>query len=270
LADPETPAEHNETFKELSPQDEDLEDVVKRILALRERGLKGSMVAADFLWRRLAPLQRRSHPAWAFAGAGDKTRLWPGVDYNLMPDQHGRLMRELFVPTAVGVLPPTVFPLCNNNRRAAILSAMPRCDAQGVRSTDEERPSPGSQSPRGSVPSRGGDSSRASGGCDDEQGVAGEETEDSIPADFRRTSTGFVFTGPTAEETDEDSEDEDEGPLLRRRPRGPAQVQVGPGDKGPTETPPPPAKPAQTKADQVSGVKRKFWGSLSDDDEEEE
>lgn len=180
--DSKTAAEHNDTFKELSPQDEDLEDAIKRIKALRERGLMGNMVATDFLWQRLAPLQQRSHPAWAYTGAADKTRLWPGLDYNLTPDQHGRLMRELFVPHTVGVLPPTVFPLCNNNRCASILAVMPKCDAQGVLSTEGEHPSPGDGSPRGSVPSRGGDSSRGSRDDDDddsnaeEGGIRGEET----------------------------------------------------------------------------------------------
>lgn len=92
----------------------------------------GNMVSMDFLWQQLALLQQRSHPAWAYAGPVDKTRLWPRLDYNLKPDQHGKLMREIFVPNTDGTLPGTVFPLCNNNnRRDTILVTMPRCDTQG-------------------------------------------------------------------------------------------------------------------------------------------
>lgn len=92
LADPEMVAVHDNTFKELSPQDVEMEDIVKRIKALQERSLMGHMVAADYLWWRLAPLQQRSHPAWAYTGVVDRTRLWPGLDYNLRPNQHGQMM----------------------------------------------------------------------------------------------------------------------------------------------------------------------------------
>ena len=47
-------------------------------------------------------------------------------------------MREIFIPNTDGVLPTTVFPLCNNNQRGAILASMPRCDAQGIVGVEEE------------------------------------------------------------------------------------------------------------------------------------
>lgn len=75
---------------------------------------------------------------WAYVRAVDRTRLWPRLDYNLRPDKHEWLKRELFIPHADAVLPAIVFPLCNNNRRSAILAAMPRCDAQGVMGTEED------------------------------------------------------------------------------------------------------------------------------------
>ena len=105
---------------------------VERIQLLREFGLTGNMVAADFLWRRLAPLQRRSHPAWAYEGPADPTRLWPGMEYNLFLEQHEELMRQLFGPGAAEGLPEKVIPLCRNSKRACLLELMPACNARGV------------------------------------------------------------------------------------------------------------------------------------------
>lgn len=82
-----------------------------------------------------------------YAGAADRTRLWPWLDYNLRPDQHGRQMREFIIPHVDGVLPAMVFSLCNNNWCTTILVAMPRCNVQGVAGTEEENLSPGANRP---------------------------------------------------------------------------------------------------------------------------
>ena len=121
-----------DSWKDLDPRDKDLRLAVARIQALRSRGLTSNMVAADFLWRRLAPLQRRSHPAWAFEGPSDRTRLWPGARYNLSVAQHGELMRQLFGPIAAEELPAGVVPLCVNSKRDCLLELMPACNARGV------------------------------------------------------------------------------------------------------------------------------------------
>ena len=42
---------------------------------LREEGLTGQMVAADFVTRRIAPLQAHSEPMWMYAGPSDAMRL---------------------------------------------------------------------------------------------------------------------------------------------------------------------------------------------------
>ena len=42
---------------------------------LREEGLTGQMVVADFVTRRIAPLQAHSVPMWMYSGPNDKMRL---------------------------------------------------------------------------------------------------------------------------------------------------------------------------------------------------
>lgn len=132
------------------------------------------------------------------------------MDYNLKPDQHRWLMRELFVPHTVGVLPTMVFPLCNNNQCTAILAVMPRCDAQGVVGVEGDNPSPGDGSPRG------GDSSWGSREDDD----------------------------------DDDNNDEEEELLVQCQARGPPNARAEPEEveqeEPRQETPAPLAKPAPT------------------------
>lgn len=49
--------------------------ICAKIKALREAGLTDTDVARHFIGRRVAPLQRRSHPVWMYIGFGDRTRL---------------------------------------------------------------------------------------------------------------------------------------------------------------------------------------------------
>jgi hypothetical protein len=44
---------------------------------LRVRGLSGYEVAADFVGRRIQPLQARVHPAFDYSGPEDATRVSP-------------------------------------------------------------------------------------------------------------------------------------------------------------------------------------------------
>ena len=53
---------------------------VERIRLLRSQGLTMAEVMRDFLFKRLAPLQERSHPAWEYQGMDDATRLHRGGD----------------------------------------------------------------------------------------------------------------------------------------------------------------------------------------------
>ena len=55
---------------------------VTRILRLRLAGLTIGAVGADFLCRRITPLQERGRPTWEFKNAADIMRLRPGLNYN--------------------------------------------------------------------------------------------------------------------------------------------------------------------------------------------
>jgi len=285
LADPGSAPAHDESAKALSPRDADLEVAVKRIKALREWGLTGNMVAADFLWRRLAPLQQRSHPAWAYNGAADKTRLWPGLDYNLKPDVHKKRMRELFVPDLDCVLPPTVLPLCVNDKRARILAGMPPCDAHGptggaggaapaparspapkkrLETTAQREARRQDTSSRGNDPPRGSGSPRGSSSPRE----LGEAADDEVlPAGFQETSTGFAYVAPRAEARDAEEEEEEEDlvPLIHRKAPS-ASTGASPGSsQTPTVASPP--REALTSPARGLALKRKTWGSASDDEE---
>ena len=54
---------------------DDVETLQTMIKSMREAGLTGAHVFADFLKRRVQPLQLRKNPAYAFAGKEDPSRL---------------------------------------------------------------------------------------------------------------------------------------------------------------------------------------------------
>ena len=54
-----------------------LQSFIDIIDDLRERGLSGYEVAADFVGRRIQPLQARAHPAFDYSGPEDATRVSP-------------------------------------------------------------------------------------------------------------------------------------------------------------------------------------------------
>ena len=65
----EEPTEHPvslETWNCVSLQDDDLSAAVERFKLLRDKGVSGAAIVAHFLRNRLAPLQKRPHPAWDF------------------------------------------------------------------------------------------------------------------------------------------------------------------------------------------------------------
>src|SRR5664279_526922 len=75
LEKPEAPAVRLAHSCELSPQDGSFANAYARIQKLRDKGVTGAVVAANFLLHRIAPLQRRSRPMWNFLGRLDHTRL---------------------------------------------------------------------------------------------------------------------------------------------------------------------------------------------------
>lgn len=80
---PQGEAVHNPHRKGRGPWDEEFSLAIQRIKSLRQAGLMMEMVVADYLWRCIAPLQRRSHFAWEYNGPADNMRLWPGLKDNL-------------------------------------------------------------------------------------------------------------------------------------------------------------------------------------------
>ena len=129
---PEAPAVPADGWSDLDPRDGDLRAPITRIKFLRNRGLTSNKVVADYLWRRLAPLQRRSHPVWAYQGPCDRTRTWPGAEYDLSAVQHKEMMKQLFGKDTKEELPENVVPLHCNNHKDAILGVMPPCNARGI------------------------------------------------------------------------------------------------------------------------------------------
>ena len=49
--------------------------LMDRLASLRESGLMGQMVAAEFLWQSIAPLQSHTRPLWTLGGLSDPMRL---------------------------------------------------------------------------------------------------------------------------------------------------------------------------------------------------
>jgi hypothetical protein len=65
-------------WQETDPRGGELDAAAERILELRGLGLTSHHVVTSFLWEQVAPLQRRSHPMWAFTGVRDSTQLRKG------------------------------------------------------------------------------------------------------------------------------------------------------------------------------------------------
>ena len=148
---------------------------------------------------------------------------------------------------------------------------MPRCNALGLVGADEEA------APRRRLKTlaqkearRGGGSSRGGGDDDDK----------AFPNNFQRTPSGFAYVAPTDEAQDDDADDEDPGPLVRRRARvrsdvgaASAEAEVGAASVEAEREQPLPAAPASpvraAPACPTRGLalKRKTWGSASDDEE---
>jgi hypothetical protein len=68
-----------------------LQSFIDIIDDLRKRGLSGYEVAADFVGRRIQPLQARTHPAFDYSGPDDVTRVSPRGIYSRISN---------FVPSA--------------------------------------------------------------------------------------------------------------------------------------------------------------------------
>ncbi|KAJ1264671.1 hypothetical protein BS78_08G017900 [Paspalum vaginatum] len=110
--------------------------MLARITELVSSGLTSMHVLADFLRRRLAPLQMRPRPAWGYTGPNDCSRVVCGEDNDLTPLLLEEWVRcvtdESFSPEQLR-LPSTIVPLCRDQAlRTAVLREMLTLDDGGL------------------------------------------------------------------------------------------------------------------------------------------
>jgi hypothetical protein len=110
--------------------------VLDRIKRLARGGLTSLMVLADFLRRRIAPLQQRSRSAWLYTGENDCCRIVRGRGSDPSATELEAMIRATTgnVPAReLLVLPQGIRALCDDQAaRSAILAAMPTLDESGL------------------------------------------------------------------------------------------------------------------------------------------
>ena len=95
------------SWKQLSRQDGELGAAVARFKLLRDRKVTAPALLAHFLRHRIAPLQKRPHPAWDYQGPADPSRL-DGEDMpnKLVRDAVAKIFRaKMKIKMPSGVLP---------------------------------------------------------------------------------------------------------------------------------------------------------------------
>ena len=92
----QTPIVRGNDWSKVALEDKRLKIAITRILRLRLAGLTVGAVGADFLRRRIAPLQERGRPAWEFKNSADIMRLRPGLNYNFTVLELDAMLLELF------------------------------------------------------------------------------------------------------------------------------------------------------------------------------
>ena len=101
-------------------------------MELRDSQVTSDMITGDFVWRGIAPLQRRSQPLWEARqemGTRVSPRLLNGKMYFLFPG----------VPYD---LPPGVLSLLDRPEGGDVVPPMPRCNAYGLQGTEFLDPTP--------------------------------------------------------------------------------------------------------------------------------
>ncbi|KAJ1260069.1 hypothetical protein BS78_10G203500 [Paspalum vaginatum] len=106
--------------------------VLARIAELVSGGLTSLHVLADFLRRRLAPLQMRPRLAWSYTGSNDYSRVVCGEDHDLTPlllEEWVRCVTDVSFPPEQLRLPSAIVMLCRDQAlRTAVLREMPTLD----------------------------------------------------------------------------------------------------------------------------------------------
>ena len=205
-----------DTWRSVSLQDEQFSEGVARFKLLREKEVSRDAIVAHFLRNRLAPLQKRPHPAWNFQGPGDPSRLrCPEMEENLVRDN----VRGTFTPGVKYQLPKGFLPLCDDPEKDKILAQMPVCNAFGIVGRADHGPRPPVVKTRKarapSSPEEGEywesneeseeESEEEFSGSDDDEGGDGHETDAS-------NRDRVVGNDPVAsDDNDEDDDDDDDG-----------------------------------------------------------
>ena len=91
-----SPIVRGRDWSNFDSDDSKLDIALVRILRLRMAPLSVAEVGADFLRRRIAPLQDRKRPAWQYGGPADIMRLRPGLNFNFTTLELRGMVRELF------------------------------------------------------------------------------------------------------------------------------------------------------------------------------
>ncbi|KAJ1258614.1 hypothetical protein BS78_10G089600 [Paspalum vaginatum] len=106
--------------------------VLARIAELVSGGLTSLHVLADFLRRRLAPLQMRPRLAWNYTCSNDCSQVVRGEDHDLTPlllEEWVRCVTDVSFPPEQLRLPFAIVPLCRDQAlRTAVLREMPTLD----------------------------------------------------------------------------------------------------------------------------------------------
>ena len=127
---PEVPTKKSSGWGGEALSDPRLEPFSKRLIALKNAGLAGLMVAKEFVRRRIAPLQDHKCKVWYFAGEGDSLMLHP----TLMEENEVRkTMKSLFAVEDVADLADATLPLYRLTNKDEILEGMPKFDRWGLR-----------------------------------------------------------------------------------------------------------------------------------------
>ena len=175
--------------------------------ALREHGLTGQMVAAEFVRRRIAPLQAHKKAMWAYSGPTDSLRLHlsdhrPAVVEVIL----GGLFVNPEVPERVHVAIRPLFEV--PDKRRAILTDAPAFTPLGLAGDEEEE---------GPLPAGTTESPSAS---DSEQGDAETRAGPSAGVGSSAGAGSSAGVAPPAVEADEHSSgDSEEAAAGRYEPR---------------------------------------------------
>jgi hypothetical protein len=99
-----------------------LPELLAKIKALREAGLRAEHVAFSFMKRRVQPLMARDTLGYQYTGDDDSSRMPGGeVDDEDIVDRLGRIFKDMpaYTPCPVPSTPPRVHPI----RSVAVLKS---------------------------------------------------------------------------------------------------------------------------------------------------